>query len=244
MNSSGYLSSDYNSLQVAFNKQFSKGLLLKGAYTWSHAIDFADDDGWAQTSFFGDQFSRNRQTAGFDRNQVFQLGWVYELPVGKGKTYLNSGMIAQVIGGWQFSGREACYTGTPFTVTANGTSLNAPDQAQTADQILSNVQKIGGVGPGEVYYNPNAFAPVTRVGFGTSGLNILRNPGVWNTDVSVSRNFSFWEKAKLQVQAEFYNLPNTSHFNGPDNNVNDSSFMQVTSSFGERQIRVGAHLTF
>ena len=49
MNSSGYLSSEYNSLQVAFNRQFSKGLLLKGAYTWSHAIDYTDDDGWAAT---------------------------------------------------------------------------------------------------------------------------------------------------------------------------------------------------
>ena len=56
MNSSGYLSSEYNSLQVAFNRQFSKGLLLKGAYTWSHAIDYTDDDGWAEMSWYGDQF--------------------------------------------------------------------------------------------------------------------------------------------------------------------------------------------
>lgn len=245
MNSSGYLSSEYNSLQVAFNKQFSKGLMLKGAYTWSHAIDYADDDGWQGMAFYGDQFQRNRSTAGFDRQQVFQLGWVYELPVGKGKSYINTGMLAQVIGGWQFSGREACYTGTPFTVSANGTSLNAPDEAQTADQVLANVQKLGAVGPGSYYYNPNAFAPVNRVGYGTSGLNILRAPGVWNTDVSVSRVFAIKDRAKLQIQGEFYNLPNTSHFNGPaDTTVNDSSFMQVTSSFGERNIRVGAHLTF
>ncbi len=248
MNSSGYLSSEYNSLQVAFNRQFSKGLTLKGAYTWSHAIDYADDDGWQGMAFYGDQFQRNRATAGFDREHVFQLGWVYELPVGKGKPYLNSGMIAQVIGGWQFSGREACYTGTPFTVTASGASLNAPDEAQTADQVLSNVQKVGGVGPGAFYYNPNAFAAVTRVGYGTTGLNILRNPGVWNTDVSVSRNFAITERAKLQIQAEFYNLPNTSHFNGPDGYVNDNyaggTFMQVTSSYGERNIRFGAHFTF
>ena len=244
MNSSGYLSSEYNSLQVAFNRQFSKGLTLKGAYTWSHAIDYADDDGWQGMAFYGNQFQRNRATAGFDRQQVFQLGWVYELPIGKGKPYMNSGVISQVIGGWQFSGIEACYTGTPFTVTAAGTSLNAPDQAQTADQVLSSVQRIGGIGPGALYYNPNAFAPVTRVGFGTSGLNILRNPGVWNTNVSVSRNFAIKERTKLQIQAEFYNLPNTSHFNGPDGYVNDSTFMQVTSSFGERNIRFGAHLTF
>ncbi len=54
--SSGYLSSEYNSLQVAFNRQFSQGLMLKGAYTWSHAIDFTDDDGWAEMDWYGSQF--------------------------------------------------------------------------------------------------------------------------------------------------------------------------------------------
>ena len=43
----GYLSSNYHSLQAAFHKQLSKGLLLKGSYTWSKAIDMTDDDGWA-----------------------------------------------------------------------------------------------------------------------------------------------------------------------------------------------------
>ena len=43
----GYLSSNYNSLQVAVNRSFAKGLMVKGAYTYSKAIDYTDDDGWA-----------------------------------------------------------------------------------------------------------------------------------------------------------------------------------------------------
>ncbi len=244
MNSSGYLSSEYNSLQVAFNRQFSKGLLLKGAYTWSHAIDYADDDGWQGMAFYGDQFQRNRATAGFDRAQVFQLGWVYELPFGKGKSYFTDGLVGKVIGGWQFSGIESCYTGTPMTITANGTSLNAPDEAQTANQILSNVTFLGGIGPNAYYYNPKAFAPVTTVSYGNTGLNILRGPGVWNTNLSIVRDFPIRENMKFQFRTEFYNLPNTSHFNAPDTNVNDSTFMQVSSSFGERNVRFGARLQF
>ena len=46
----GYLSSSFNSMQVAVNKNFSKGLLVKAAYTWSKAIDYADDDGWHRTA--------------------------------------------------------------------------------------------------------------------------------------------------------------------------------------------------
>jgi hypothetical protein len=244
-NSSGYLSSEYNSLQVAFNRQFSKGLLLKGAYTWSHAIDYTDDDGWAEMEWYGNQFQRNRATAGFDRTQVFQLGWVYELPFGKGKAYLNGGGIAsKVIGGWQFSGIESCYTGTPLTVTANGTSLNAPDELQTANQVLASVPVLGAIGPGADYFNPAAFAAVTTVSYGNVGRNTLRGPGVWNTNMSIVRDFAIKESIKFQFRTEFYNLANTSHFNAPDTNVNDSNFMQVTSSYGERNIRFGARITF
>lgn len=243
--SSGYLSSEYNSLQVAFNRQFSKGLLLKGAYTWSHAIDYTDDDGWAEMLWYNTQFSRNRATAGFDRTQVFQLGWVYELPLGKGKAYLNGGgIISKALGGWQLSGIESCYTGNPLTVTANGTSLNAFDQQQTANQVLPSVGYVGGIGPGSVYYNPAAFAAVNTATYGNSGRNIIRGPGVWNTDMSIVRNFSPIEKLKLQFRAEFYNMPNTSHFNNPDVNVNDAAFMQITSSYGERNIRFAIHASF
>ncbi len=248
--SSGYLSSEYNSLQVAFNRQFSKGLMLKGAYTWSHAIDFTDDDGWAEMQWYGSQFPRNRATAGFDRTQVFQLGWVYELPFGKGKPYVNTGIVSKIIGDWQFSGIESCYTGLPYTVTANNTSLNAPDQTQTAEQVLPTVQFLGGVGPGAFYYNPAAFAPVNVVGYGNVGRNTLRGPGVWNTDVDVARDFPITERLKMQFRAEFYNLPNTSHFgtgsggSGMDLNVNDSAFMQMTSSYGERNIRFAVHVQF
>ncbi len=243
-NSSGYLSSEYNSLQVAFNRQFSKGLLLKGAYTWSHAIDYTDDDGWAEMAWYGNQFARNRATAGFDRAQVFQLGWVYELPFGKGKAFLSNGIASKVLGGWQLSGIESSYTGLPMTITANGTSLNAPDQTQTANQILPNVAFVGGVGPGSVYYNPNAFAPVNTVSYGNSGRNILRGPGTWNTNMTIVRDFPIKERFVMQFRAEFYNLPNTSHFNNPDTNVNDSNFMQVTSSYGERNIRFAIHAQF
>ena len=242
----GYLSSEYSSLQVAFNRQFSNGLMLKGAYTWSHAIDYTDDDGWASVNWnWAPVFQRNRATAGFDRRHVFQLGWVYELPFGTGKTFVNSGIAAKVVGGWQFSGIESAYSGTPFTVTADGTSLNAPDNLQTADQVLSNVQQTGGIGPGNPFYNIAAFAPVTGQRFGTSGRNKLVGPGVWNTDVSISRVFPIREKLSFEFRTEFYNLPNTSHFNNPaSTNVNDSNFMQITSSYGERNIRFAGRFSW
>jgi hypothetical protein len=242
----GYLSSNYHSLQVAVNRSFSKGLMIKAAYTYSHAIDYTDDDGWANVSWnWAPMFQRNRATAGFDRTQVLQVGWLYELPMGKGKSFAKSGVGAAVLGGWQVNGVMSAYTGTPFTV-GDSTATNAPalSNSQTANQVGA-VNRIGDVGPGTRYYDPAAFASVGIVNtFGSTGRNILRNPGVWNTDINIVRTFSITERVKLNFRSEFYNLPNTSHFNGPasTNVTGGANFMSIRSSFGERQIRFGMRL--
>ena len=236
----GFLSSNYHSLQVAVNRSFSKGLMLKGAYTFSKAIDYTDEDGWASVGWnWGPVFQRNRAAAGFDRTHVLQMGWVYELPMGKGKMMFKSGPMAQITGGWTVNGIMSAYTGTPFTVGGPGGSLNAPDNTQTADQINLNVVRLGNTGPGQLYYDKTAFAAVTDVRFGSSGRNILRNPGIFNTDLTIQREFTIKERFKASFRTEFFNLANSSHFGGPSTSVTSGSFMQITSATGERQIRFG-----
>jgi hypothetical protein len=238
----GYLSSNYHALQVAVNRSFSKGLLVKAAYTYSKTIDYTDDDGWASVGWnWAPVFQRNRAAAGFDRTHVLQIGWLYELPIGKGKSLIKSGVGAAVLGGWQVNGVMAAYTGTPFTV-GDSTALNAPDNTQTANQVNPVVSRIGDVGPGTRYYDPTAFASVGVINtFGSSGRNILRNPGVWNTDLNITREFAIKERAKAQFRAEFFNLPNTSHFGGMSSTsvTGGATFLSVRSASGERQIRFG-----
>jgi hypothetical protein len=70
---------------------------------------------------------------------------------------------------------------------------------------------------------------------------------MWNTDLNIAREFPIKERLKLQFRAEFFNFPNTSHFNPISNssantNVTNSSFLQVLSSTGERQIRFALRL--
>ena len=88
--------------------------------------------------------------------------------------------------------------------------------------------------------------------FGTSGRNILRNPGMWNTDLSLFKNIPIQGKIQPQFRAEFFNLPNTSHF-GADNSrsgafastdVSNPNFLKVVNAFGERQIRFGLKFNF
>jgi hypothetical protein len=117
-----------------------------------------------------------------------------ELPAGRGKKFANSGAARWIFGDWQINGVFAAYSGRPFNVTAAAGALNAPGNTQTADQVKPVVEKLGGVGPGQPFYDTSAFAAPVGVRFGTSGRNILRGPGAVNLDLGVFRSLRFGSK--------------------------------------------------
>jgi hypothetical protein len=257
----GFLSSNYHSLQAAITRQFSKGLMVKGAYTYSKAINWTDDDGWAGLNWNDPNIlRRNRAQAGFNTPQIFQLAYVYELPLGKGKQWANGGgATTKILGGWQTSGIFSAVSGQPFGLTASGASLNAVGQTQTPD-LVGPVKRLGGVGPGHPFYDPSAFAAVTRVGYGNVGRNPLLGPGSVNFDFSLFRTVKITERFDLQLRVDAANLFNSPHFNNPNGDcsvvVNPNppfnntctaggDFLQITSAkFDERQFRLGVRFAF
>jgi len=260
----GWISGNYHGLQVAINRQFSRGLFLKGAYTWSKAINWTDDDGWAGMPLtnWGPALRRNRAVAGYDRTHMFTMGFVYELPFGPGKTWSQSGPASWLLRGWQTNGTFAAYTGTPFTIGASGAELNMPGTSQTADQVKPEVQVIGEIGPNKTWFDPLAFRQPTGVRFGTTGRNTLRGPGMWNLDLSLFRTFALGERLKMEFKAEAFNATNTPKFANPGANVAAMSlnpdgtiralnnFSSITSTLtglatpSERQFRFGLRLSF
>ena len=242
----GFLSANYHALQLAINRRAADGLVVKGAYTYSRAINFTDDDGWAGVTFnYLPHFHRNRAQAGYNIPHVFQLGYVYELPFGKGKKYAASGPPRWIAGNWQVNGVFAAFQGRPFTVAAAGAALNAPGNGQTADQIKPVVERRGSIGLGQFFYDPTAFAAVNQVRFGSSGRNLLRGPGVVNLDLGVFRRIPVSERVTLEFRAEAYNSMNTPHFSNPGNNVNAGNFMQVLAAEqDQRQFRFGLRLAW
>ncbi len=76
------LKTNYQSLQIALNKPFTHGLLLKGAYTYSQSKNQSDNDGRATVNWnTPSECYRNYALAGFDRPHNFQMGFAYALPV-------------------------------------------------------------------------------------------------------------------------------------------------------------------
>jgi carboxypeptidase family protein len=240
----GYLSSNYHGLQLALNRPFTKGFFVKGAYTWSKAMNRQDDDAWATLEWnHPSVLSKNYGPAGYDRTHVFQLGFVAELPGGKG----GSGPLNAIIRNWALNGIFSAVSGRPFLLSASGASVNAPGNSQTPDQVKPSVDKLGGIGAGNPYYDPTAFAPVTEVRFGNVGRNTLRMPGAKNLDLSLFRRFPVG-RVQLEARVEAFNVTNTPHFSNPDfmdKNVNSSGFLTITGADGdERQVRLGLRLQF
>jgi hypothetical protein len=229
----GMLGSSYNSLQVSLNRRITGGLLLKGAYTYSHAIDMASYSDWTETLWpSGLAWGRNRASAEFNIPHNFELGYVYELPFGGGKKFAKNGGPAQaILGGWQINGVFSAFMGGRDTLTASGSSLNMPDNQQTPDQVSPLVYtKCYGPDPGCTMFDTSSFVPVTDVRFGTVGRNTLRRPGVVNMDMSLYRTFKLFENVDLQFRAEAFNVSNTPHFDRANRNVNSSTFGVVSST--------------
>jgi hypothetical protein len=247
----GRTHSNYHSLQVSLDRRVARGLFLKGAYTFSKAIDQANYADWTTFSWNAAMvFHRNRALAAHDIPHNFQLGFVWELPFGSDRQWATSGLPRTLLGGWQINGVFAAYQGRPYTLTASGASLNMPGNAQTPDQVKPTVAKLGKAGDDGTWFDTTAFARVTDVRFGTVGRNTMRAPGVVNLDLSLFRSFRLRERLKLEFRAESFNISNTPHFATPTASVDSALFgrifaTQSTDVMGRsREFRLGLRMTF
>src|SRR5262249_40024347 len=117
------------------------------------------------------------------------LSPVVELPVGKGKRWLNGGgPLNWILGGWQLSGIVSMQTGSPFGVpVVNGPrdilGDNSDGKHLRADLVGSLDLPTGQKGSPAVgqrgiqWFNPAAFAPPARFTHGNSARTIALGPG-------------------------------------------------------------------
>jgi outer membrane receptor protein involved in Fe transport len=237
------LNANYHSLQVALNKPFARGLFVKAAYTWSKAMGRVEDEGWVNLSWAEEAFRfKNYSWQRYDRTQIFQLGFVWEMPFGRDA----EGALSAIIKDWSVNGTVAAMSGTPFRVSSSSSSCNCPGNSQTADQV-GPITQLGGIGSGNPYYDTSAWAPVSEVRYGNTGRNSVRGPGLWNVDLGLFRRFPIGDKVNLEFRVEAFNLTNTPHWNNPSGRSNSGSFMNITSTTRnaqERQVRLGASIRF
>lgn len=246
--------SHYDSLQARLDRRFSDYYQLAVNYTWSKSITTSGANNSDDTLRIPipQYYYLNRSLSSFDRPHNLQITNMIELPFGKGRRYLNdNGVVSAIVGGWQVNNIVSYFSGLPFTVTSSGNSLNAPGSTQTADQIKSSVAIFGNTGPGQKYFDVDAFRAVgsdpntaNRARFGTAGFNILRGPSRFQWDFGLFRRFQVTERWDIQFRAEAFNFTNTPQWGNPQASRDSAAFGEITTVSGERIFRFGLRIGF
>jgi outer membrane receptor protein involved in Fe transport len=229
----------YNALQVAVNRPFKNGLLLKGAYTLSEAMNEVDDDGggfeWPQPS----QFHRNYAPAGFDRPHMLQMGFVYELPFARNSSH----PVALVVKNWQINGIASWLSGRPFDISGSNGLLQQQGGSQTINATGNPKPGFGEPGPDQRWYDPSLFSQPGNA-WGNTGRNQFRGPSNWNLDASLFRTIPF-RRYRVELRVESQNAFNHAQWGNPVTGFTDPNFMRIRSlARAPRTVQVGARVTF
>jgi hypothetical protein len=231
--------SRYHSLQIAVNRPYRSGLLLKGAYTYSVAKNQVDDDGGGYTWAMPSQFDRNYALAGYDRPHMLQMGFVYELPFGREST----GFVATLIKDWQVNGIGSWLSGTPFTIGGDNGLLQQSGGQQTINLNGEAKAGFGEAGPNEPWYDPTIFSQPGNA-WGNTGRNQFRGPSNWNLDASVFRAFPFG-RYRAEFRAESQNVLNHAQFGNPVTGFTDPNFMRIRGlARAPRTIQLGVRFVW
>lgn len=253
--------SNYNSMQANFTHRVTQGLTFMASYTYSKFLDdVGGPEEWASISSGGAtirnfyDLAADKSVDGTDVPQSLVLNYVYELPVGRGKKIggdMNSVEDA-VVGGWQVSGITHIQAGFPLSISnggANSASLWGGNQHATLASGVSekkgNCQNGEAVGNKTCWFNPTAFTQTSAFQFGNAPryFSNLRAPGYIDEDLGVQKWFNLAEKFRLQFTAQMFNAFNHTNFQSPDIGLGDTTFGQVTSTQGARQVQLSLKLT-
>ncbi len=230
----GYPQSNYNSMQVNFKRNLSKGLRFNANYTWSHAIDDV-------VGFFKDYQDENntraeRASSDQDVRHNFTFDAGYDVPF---KRFFENAprWLAE---GWQLNTIFQARSGLPVTVTQTGGIFGGFSQRPNV---------VAGVNPycsnysvPTCQFNAAAFQTTAPGVFGNVGRNTLRGPKFSQLDASIFKNTRLTERTSLQLRLEVFNLFNFANYADPSGGLSCAGSVGQCSAFGVSTSTVGNQL--
>ncbi len=258
--------SNYNALQLRFEKRMSYGVNFQVNYTWSRSLDTGTGNGHGSgVDIYQNAYSpaANYGLSDFNATSFLVGQVVYELPFGKGRQVALHGIADQIAGGWRVSSIFQWRSGAPFTPVIQNSVAEGVDPG--LDAALSNgttlyPELIGNPNISNPtishWFNPAAYTNPAPGTFGDNGRNTLIGPGFFNTDFSVGKTFALhYEGMKLEIRADMYNVFNHVNYANPDADVGYSNGVLADTTAGVitgpaggngnlRIIQVGGHFTF
>jgi len=227
--------STYHGLATEVTRRFSRGLLFKGAYTWSHNIDDSTADLFSTllSPRRPEDFQNmraERSNSFLDRRHRFTYNWVYDLPWFRRSS---NAFVRHTLGGYVFSGTYT-YESPQFATVQSGldsnlngdvagdraiVNLNGAPNTGTAVYAIDRTGAIVGSGldgtlgdsttVAYVAINPNA--QYIQAGYGArtnSGRQTLATRPINNWDLQFKKEFIFTERYKFQLGVQMINAFN------------------------------------
>ena len=207
------LTSDYNALQVQFQRRLARGLQALASYTWSHSIDYGSRD---------TELPYIRGNSDFDVRHNLSGAFSYDLP-----NVFRNQFARAILNHWGLDNRFTARTGFPVTLSGSTITDPATGNIFNGDLDLVPGQPVyvyglscaalygSGLGcPGGRALNPNAFCDPSAGSCPGSiaPRNSFRGFGAWQMNLAVRREFPIYERLKLQFRAEAFNIFNHPNF--------------------------------
>ena len=228
--------SNYNALQLQFERRLADGLQALASYTWAHSIDTgsAGSTGVGSNTFLPGSSAVNRGDSDFDIRNSFSAALTYDIPAPKVKTAPRA-----ILRGWSLRNVIQARSAPPvnvFDLLFGVTLANAFTQVRPnvipgiplylygsqypGGKTLNNTPNQGGAGCKGPFCAPTAGQQ------GDLGRNALRGFGATQWDLAVHREFAIRDSVKLQFRAEMFNVLNHPNFGQPDPDLLDPTFGQ------------------
>jgi Carboxypeptidase regulatory-like domain/TonB dependent receptor len=217
----GNVNSNYNALSAKLNRRMSSGLTFLLGYTYSKSID----DGSGQRTIGTDQLGAQnsycipceRGLSIFNQKHRFVASALYQLPFGKGRSYMNHGVAGAVAGGWDLGMIYSIASGSPVGIMDGVDRSNIGASSNDRPNVVPGVSsQLSNPTPKE-WFNVQAFALQPQYTFGNSGRNTVIGPGLNSVDASLDKNMRFTERLNLQLRLDVFNLFNHPNFGTPNN---------------------------
>jgi hypothetical protein len=220
---------DYHGMLWTVRKRFSDGDQIEFNYTFSKSIDLAStpESSTAGQGIIINAFQRDlfRAVSDYDARHQWNANFVYGLPLGKGRRFVDlGGVMNALVGGWQFSGLYRHSSGLPVGI-GNGrfwpTNWNWTGNATVTGMFEDGTNKAAAAPPGgtagvNIFQNPAAAVDAFSYTFpgGVGSRNIVRGDGNFNIDLALGKSFlmPYKETHRLQFRWEVFNVTNTSRF--------------------------------
>jgi hypothetical protein len=249
--------SNYNALQLRFEKRMTHGISFLVNYAWSKTMDAGTSNGHNETIDVWQNANDPAANYGLSQLDVPQSlnGYAtWELPFGKGRDFPLHGVADEALGGWRLTGVFQAHSGVPFTPTvasADGSNSQAT-QCYCGYAWFPNVTGNPKVAHQTIneWFNPLAFAVPAQNTFGDARRNMLRGPDWRDVDFSLGKTFWLGEwigkDYHMEVRADSFDALNNPNFGQPSAGVGvlNNGAGTITSANTSRQIQLGARITF